>query len=69
MGYTLNKKNINVGKKIKLSSDHLSDVYMINRGIDPAQEKKRYQEEMNVKQLCELFELNEPFKEQNLHVG
>ena len=33
MGYTLNKKNINVGKKIKLSSDSLSDVYMINRGI------------------------------------
>ncbi len=28
---------------------------MINRGIDPAQEKKRYQEEMNVKQLCELY--------------
>ena len=33
MGYTLNKKNINVGKKIKLGSDNLSDVYMINRGI------------------------------------
>ena len=33
MGYTLNKKNINVGKKIKLSSDSLSDVYKINRGI------------------------------------
>ena len=33
MSYTLNKKNINVGKKIKLSSDSLSDVYMINRGI------------------------------------
>ncbi len=33
MGFTLNKKNINVGKKIKLSSDSLSDVYMVNRGI------------------------------------
>ena len=33
MGYTLNKKNINVGKKIKISSDSLSDVYMVNRGI------------------------------------
>ena len=33
MGYTLNKKNVNVDKRIKISSDSLSDVYVINRGI------------------------------------
>ena len=31
MGYTLNKKSINLGKK--MSSDFLGDVYVINRGI------------------------------------
>lgn len=33
MGYTLNKKNININKRIRISSDSLSDVYEINRGI------------------------------------
>lgn len=33
MGYTLNKKNINLDRKNRLNSDSLSDVYMLNRGI------------------------------------
>ena len=33
MGYTLNKKNINLDKKFRLNTDSLSDVYMLNRGI------------------------------------